>query len=226
MRNLAGRLIREIDGEKTMGLENIDITNRGVVERRETVAIYEAKLAAAEKQREALLLDMRKASARVDKGDRRARLEVATLGKQDAAVGRLVRSIESQLAEAKKWLGMAVNQAATAAARQASVAAGVVLRDKLFEVACPDGRKVRHRHHSLEALRKELQPGYVAIGQVFGANEDGTGGIISRPGEPSMLKALLESQGDELLAFLAEHGIVGSEKTVIILPSNDREAMQ
>jgi hypothetical protein len=44
-------------------------------------------------------------------------------------------------------------------------------------------------------------------GQVFGANADDTGGIVSRPGAPSMLKALLESQGDELIAFLAERGI-------------------
>lgn len=53
-----------------MGLENIDITNRGVEDRRETVVLYEAKLAAAKKQRETLLIDMRKASARADGGDR------------------------------------------------------------------------------------------------------------------------------------------------------------
>jgi hypothetical protein len=75
----------------------------------------------------------------------------------------------------------------------------------------------------MDALQKELQPGYRAIGQVFGHNEDGTGGFISQPGAPSMLKALLESQGDELLAFLAERGIVGSDKTVIVLPANNRE---
>jgi hypothetical protein len=105
---------------------------------------------------------------------------------------------------------MAEEQAATAASKRASADAGAVLQDRLFEVVCPDGRKVRHRHHSLEALRKALQPGYVAVGQVFGANEDDTGGIVSRPGAPSMLKALLESQGDELIAFLAERGIIGS----------------
>jgi hypothetical protein len=80
-------------------------------------------------------------------------------------------------------------------------------RDKWFECVCPDGRKVRHRHHSLEALQRELQPGYRAVGQVFGHAEDGTGGFVSTPGAPSMLKALLDSQGDELIAFLAERGI-------------------
>ena len=81
-----------------------------------------------------------------------------------------------------------------------------------FTRPCPDGRKVRHRGASLESMQRVLQPGYRAIGQVFGANEDGTGGFISQPGAPSMLKALLESEGDELLAFLAEHGITGSDK--------------
>ena len=57
-------------------------------------------------------------------------------------------------------------------------------------------------------------------GQVFWANADDTGGIVSSPGAPSMLKALLESQGDELIAFLAERGIVGP---VVALPSNNRE---
>jgi hypothetical protein len=44
------------------------------------------------------------------------------------------------------------------------------------------------------------------------------------PGAPSMLKALLESDGDFLMARLAARGIVGSDKeTVVILPSNGRE---
>jgi hypothetical protein len=51
-----------------------------VEDRRETVAFYEAKLAAAQKQRDTILLDKRAAEARVDAGDRPARFEVATLG--------------------------------------------------------------------------------------------------------------------------------------------------
>jgi hypothetical protein len=48
---------------------------------------------------------------------------------------------------------MAETQAATVEAKRASVDAAAVPRDKLFETVCPDGRKVRHHHHSLEALR-------------------------------------------------------------------------
>jgi hypothetical protein len=94
-----------------------------------------------------------------------------------------------------------------------------VLRDKWFAVSCPDGRAVRHRHSSMGALQKELQPGYRAIGQVFGHAEDGTGGFVSTPGAPSMLKALLESEGDVLMEWLAERGIGGP---VVVLPSNNR----
>jgi hypothetical protein len=156
------------------------------------------------------LLDIRKASAAVDAGDRQARFAQGGLNKEAAAAGQLILSLEAQVAEARKRLDMAVNWAATAAAKRASVDAAAIPHDKLFETVCPDGRKVRHRHHSLEALRKALQPGYVAVGQVFGANEEGTGGIVSGMGQPGMFTALLESHGDELVAFLAERGIIGS----------------
>jgi hypothetical protein len=190
-----------------MAFGALDCPTRGVDDFRETLRVREAKLANAKKQRDTILIDIRAASARADAGDQRARFELAGLNKQDLAAGRLILSLEADVEVSKKRLEMAETQAATVAAKRASVDAAAVSRDKLFETVCPDGRKVRHRHHSLEALRKELQPGYSVVGQVFGANADDTGGIVSRPGAPSMLKALLESQGDELMAFLAERGI-------------------
>jgi hypothetical protein len=189
-----------------MGMENIDIANRGVDDRRETVAIYEAKLAAAEKQRATILIDKRKASAAADMGDQRARLALVGLNKQDAAVGRLVLSIEAQLDEARKWLAMAVDQAATAAAKRASVDAAAVLCDRLFEVETPDGRKVRHHHATADSLQKMLQPGYKVVAEVFGAGIDGNGGLVEPIGQSTM-KTLLAAHGDELIAFLAERGI-------------------
>jgi hypothetical protein len=202
-----------------------DIPNRGVDDRREAVAIYERKLAAAKKQRDALLLDMRKASARADAGDKPARLEVASLSKQDLAVGRLVSSIEMQLAEAKKWLAMAVDQAAMVEAKRAGADAATVPRDKLFETMCPDGRVVRHRAESLDALRKALLPNYVVRGQIFGADADGNGGFTApiSSSAPTIMESLLDAFGDQLLAWLAERGIIGSDKTVVVLPANGRE---
>ena len=203
-----------------MAFGAVDIPARSVDDFRQTLRICEMRLANAKKQRDVILNDIRKASAAVDAGDQRARLELGGLNKSNVAAGRLIVSIEREVAEAKKRLSMAENQAATAAAKRASIDAAAVPRDKLFEVAAPDGRKLRHRHYSLEALRKELQPGYVAVGQVFGHAEDGTGGFVSVPGAPSMLKALLEANGDDLIAFLAERGIGGP---VVALPHNNKE---
>jgi hypothetical protein len=205
-------------------MENIDITTRSPVDvRRETLAFHEEKLAAAKKQRDVVLIDKRVASARVDKGDQKARAEVARLGKQDLELGRLVVSLERQVRESKKWLSFAEDQAAGAAAWQASADAAAVPADKWFEVATPDGRKVRHRGASFEFLQKALQPGYRIVGQVFGADENGTGGFISQPG---FLTAILQAYEGELVEWLASRGIVAADKeTVIVLPSNNRELM-
>jgi hypothetical protein len=40
------------------------------------------------------------------------------------------------------------------------------------------------------------------------------------------MKALLAAHGDELMEFLAERGVIGSDKTVVVLPENGREKMQ
>jgi hypothetical protein len=179
-----------------------DIPTRGVDDFRKTLQDREAELVNAKKQRDVILNDIRKANAAVDMGDQRARLELNGLNKSNVGVGRLILSIETEVSEARKRVERAEIQAATAASKRASMDAPAVPGDKLYEVVCPDGvRKVRHRHHSLEALRKALQPGYSIAGEVFGANADDTGGFVSTPGAPSMMKALLESQGDELWCF-------------------------
>jgi hypothetical protein len=199
----------------------IDIPARGVDDFRKTLRDREEKLVHAKKQRDIILNDIRKTNAAIDAGDKRARLELMGLNKQNVAAGRLILSIEAEVAQSRKRVETAENQAAAAASKRASVENAALVRDKWFETICPDGRKVRHRHHSLEALQRELQPGYRATGQIFGANEDGTGGFVSMPGDSSMLKALLESQGDVLMAYLAARGI-GPDKPVVILPPNGR----
>jgi hypothetical protein len=51
-----------------------------------------------------------------------------------------------------------------------------------------------------------LQPGYKVVAEVFGAGIDGKGGMVEPIGQSTM-KTLLAAHGDELIAFLAEHGI-------------------
>ncbi len=189
-----------------MGIEAIDITNCNIEDRRKIVAAYEAKLAGEKARRDRILIDVRKASAAADAGDQRARFELAGLNKQDLAAGRLILSLEAQVAEARKRLAMAETQAATVEAKRASADAGAVPHDRLFEVEAPDGRKVRHRYASAGGLQKMLQPGYRVVAEVFGAGIDDKGGMIEPIGQSTM-KTLLAAHGDELVAFLAERGI-------------------
>ena len=193
---------------------------------RRVVSDLEGALAEAKARRDKILADISKANVAAFAGDRRQLFALTGRGglnKQDAEVGRLILSISKQLGEARKRLATIEAHAAQAAAHRAGVDDAGLVRDKWFETICPDGRKVRHRHHSLEALRRELQPGYRATGQVFGANEDGSGGFVA-DADSHMMKALLESQGDVLMEWLNARGIVSGEKTMIVLPGNGRAA--
>jgi hypothetical protein len=139
----------------------------------------------------------------------RARFAQRGLNKEDAAAGRLILSLEAQAAGEKKRVEMAEVQAATAASKRAIADEGAVPHDRLFEVVCPDGRVVRHKHESAGALQKVLTPGYRVVAEVFGAGNDDKGGMIEPIGQSTM-KTLLAAHGDELVAFLAERGIIGS----------------
>jgi len=187
----------------------IDCPTRGVDDFRETLRVREAKLANAKKQRDTILIDMRKASAAADTGDQRARFELTGLNKSHVSIGRLILSLEAEVAEARKRLGMAMNQAATVEAKRAQQDGLREEAVKWFEVRTPDGRLVRHRAVSLDALRKSLLPNYVCVAEVFGASDQGLGGfaVSISPGAKSTMSGLLAAHGDELLAWLAGHGV-------------------
>jgi len=77
-------------------------------------------------------------------------------------------------------------------------------------VRTPDNRVVRHRAASLVALRKSLLPNYRVTAEVFGASDQGIGGFVASIGadaKPTMMSGLLAAHGDELLAWLAGHGV-------------------
>jgi hypothetical protein len=204
----------------------VDIPSRGVDDFRASLKDLEVKLAEAKARRDKILLDIRKASAAIDAGDKKARFAQGTLNKDDAAQGRLILSIEAEVREAKKRLDMALNQAEAVALKRAQSDAAAVFGDRLFEVETPDGRRVRHRYATADGLQKMLQPNYKVVAEVFNAGIDGKGGMVEPLGQSTM-KALLDVHGDELIAFLAHHGIVGSDnQAVIALPSNGRKGMQ
>jgi hypothetical protein len=201
----------------TMNIDPVHLAVRSTAEGAQKILNeLEAGLAEAKARRDAILADIRKANDAAVR-DQQARLKLPGLNKEDAAAGRLIRSIEMQIAEARKRIAMAENQAAAAKAAKSDAP----VCDKLFEVVCPDGRKVRHRGASLEDVRRRLQVGYTVAGQVHGADADGNGGFIPRPG---FLTAMLEAYEGELIEWLEARGIIGSDKqTVVVLPNNNRE---
>jgi hypothetical protein len=182
---------------------SIDLPHRGVDDFRKALHEREDKLAAAKKQREVILNDIRLASAAVDAGDKQAR---NALPGANVEVGRLILSIGREVSEAKGRLSLAENQAAAAALKRAQSDAAAVLGERLFELSTPDNRRVRHRYASADGLQKILQPGYKVVAEVFGAGNDGNGGMVEPLGHSTM-KTLLTVHGDELIAFLSERGI-------------------
>jgi hypothetical protein len=182
----------------------------------------EAELADAKSRRAKILLDIGKAND-ASVRDQRARIALPGLNKEEVAAGRLIRSIEMQIGEARKRLDLAANQAAAARAA-VPIAEG---SERLFLVNTPHHlHQVRHKAHSVESLRSRLLPGYTIEGEIFGANDAGEGGVVAaiEPTGPSIMAGLLAAFGDELITFLAERGIVASDKqAVVVLPENKRE---
>ena len=158
-----------------------------------SLAAHEKQLAEARARYHQLTADLAQVCARADKGDQRARFEQTKLNKQIDAAGHLVRSLEKQTAEARKWYDMAQDQAAHVA-RIAAVAVDVAPHDHWFEVEAPDHRMIRHRHASPEALAAQLLPGYTVRGEIFGCDEQGRGGF-----------SVASNHG--LVEFLSAHGL-------------------
>ena len=179
-----------------------DIPPRGVDDFREDFASSRGGTGQRKKQRDVILTDIRKAQVAAEKGDKRQLFDLAGLNKQDQAEGRLVLSIGRQIAEAKKrvvWRRIRPWRCGRQAWTMHRMS-----RDKLFEVAAPDGRRVRHRGASQEDVRRRLQFGYALVGQVHGADADGIGGFVPRPG---FLTAMLEAYEGELIEWLEARGL-------------------
>jgi hypothetical protein len=193
-----------------------DLPTRGVDDFRATLQDREAKLANAKKQRDVILTDIRKASDRVDAGNQAARFELVALNKSNVSAGRLILSLEAEVAQSRKRVDMAQAQADAARAKAAVPITEVA--ERLFLVNTPHHlHQVRHKASSIESLRSRLLPGYTIQGEIFGANDAGEGGVVAaiEPKGPSIMAGLLLAFGDELIAFLAERGIksTASENT-------------
>lgn len=78
---------------------------------------------------------------------------------------------------------------------------------RVFEIATPDGRRIRHEAADAEQATARLHAGYRVTGEVVGAGEGLSGGYVIPAGKgESPLATLLKLHGAELLTWLAEHG--------------------
>ena len=187
----------------------------------------EAELATTKARRDKILADIAVANDASFR-DQRARMALPRLNKEEAETGRLMRSIEMQIVQAKKRLAM-VQAAQDNAARARAPMPAMDGPERLFLVKTPNNGQIRHKAQSVEQLRARLLPGYTIHGEIFGANDAGAGGVVAaiEPTGPSIMAGLLAAFGGELEAWLAERGIIGSDKqTVVVLPANNRESVQ
>jgi hypothetical protein len=206
-----------------MDIDPVVLAHRSTTEGAEKILNeLEAELTAVKARRDVILNDISAANA-ASVRDQQARLKLPGLNKEEVAIGRLARSIEVQIGFARKRIAMAANQAAAARAAAPIEEAA----ERLFLVNTPHHlHQVRHKASSVEALRTRLLPGYTVEGEIFGATDAGEGGVVAaiEPKGPSIMAGLLAAFGGELEAWLAQRGIVGSDKqTVVVLPNNNRE---
>ena len=174
---------------------------------RKTLDDLESKLAAVQDRRDKVVIEIARASAKAAAiggiGDQSAKNSLSPLNKQAAAAESEMSLIRIEIREAKRGLALAEAYDAGVKAKQA-LDRGEPGRLVQLEISSPDGRVIRQFHKSVEAAQKALQPGYTVTGEVIGGNIVSP---IGRPGARSFMKALLESQGGELLEFLASHGV-------------------
>jgi hypothetical protein len=108
------------------------------------LAGLEGKLQDALDRRDKVIVDISKANA-ASVRDQRARLELPGLNKQAKAIDEEIALLRINITHARRGLELQEAHAEGAKARQAADRGEPVVRNKLFEIVCPDGRKVRHR---------------------------------------------------------------------------------
>jgi hypothetical protein len=188
------------------------------------LAFLEGKLSDALNRRDKILVETARAADKAAAiggiGDQSAKMSLGPLNEKARTVDSEIALLRMNITHAKRMLELAEAHAENAKARQAAER-GEPGRLVQLEIRAPDGRTLRQFHRSVDAARAALQNGYEITGQVISGNTVSPVG----PGAQSFMKALLAAHGDELMEFLAERGVTGSDKqTVIVLPENGRES--
>lgn len=86
-------------------------------------------------------------------------------------------------------------------------------RTMWIEISAPGDRRLRMQHASIDDLKSKLEPGYSIVGTVSLCNDKGEGGFVSPLNGPSLMGALLEAHGDELLTWLKQQAVMFGVET-------------
>jgi hypothetical protein len=202
---------------------------------RATLSGLETRLADAMDRRNKTAVEIARASAEVaaglvnSPGKTRQPINVARnslrpLNEQAKTIDAEIAIIRIDLRHARRALDLAEGQVRLGEEKRAAAANGATSpRLMQLEIRAPDGRVIRQWYRSIDDARKALQPGYEVTGQVISGN------IVSPIGAgATVMDSLLAAHGDVLMEWLEARGFVAAdkEKTVIVLPNNNREALQ
>jgi uncharacterized protein involved in exopolysaccharide biosynthesis len=144
-------------------------------------------------RRQAIFSDLRQLSIKAEAGDKKALYAQGPLNKDVEDLSRLIIKIDREINDKKRMLDLCRGQAAAIASRAAAAQSSTAEHVRWFEVNCPGGRVVRHRHASLESIRAALEPGYSVRSELFGTSENGEGGFSIATGQrQELLKRLQE----------------------------------
>jgi hypothetical protein len=108
------------------------------------------------------------------------------------------RLLETELRNAKRMVELVQNARAERAKMAHRMATAHLPKDRWYALQAPDGREIRCRHSSAQNLAVDLIPGYRLVGEIFGCDKNGCGGI-SAPQGATMVE-FLESKGAVFIA--------------------------
>ena len=139
----------------------LEVNMNDIAKREKHISKLEHKLAEARARRQSLVIEQRQAIEAARPGDGAAIAAQAPINKALEAQERLLRSIDREIALARKNLAFAEEQQRHVRRVAASKEAATETKEKWFLVRAPDGRELRHPAHSYASLQRQLLPSYV-----------------------------------------------------------------
>ncbi len=128
-------------------------------------------------RRQGIFGELRQLSIKAEAGDRKALYAQGPLNTDVEDLTREIIRIDREIKDTKRSIDLCRGQAAVIASRAAASQSSAAEHARWFEVNCPGGRVVRHKHASLESIRAALEPGYSVRSELFGTDDEGNGGF-------------------------------------------------